>query len=240
MRSGHHKTLLFWILCSFLAIPYRTVAFGSKQSDTTVTKLPQWIAKEKIRSGYLYARNNTKYAALMRAHGLNTVILKGPFQYKGRLADTLRKCRLWAQACKNEKLHLFLAYNWQPDLKSFSYRRVVYSNGASGIAPCPRDHKYWQSYLMPLGRIIAELSLESDLQVDGIFLDCELYDSGTPSAYKVMRRERPAGPWEEVATAVVSEATLVEQPKGKELEYRIIAVNKAGDGEPSNTAMVVL
>ncbi len=37
-----------------------------------------------------------------------------------------------------------------------------------------------------------------------------------------------------------SKATLVEQPRGKELEYRIIAVNKAGDGEPSNTAMVVL
>ena len=35
-------------------------------------------------------------------------------------------------------------------------------------------------------------------------------------------------------------ATLVEQPRGKELEYRIIAVNKTGDGEPSNTAMVVL
>jgi len=49
-----------------------------------------------------------------------------------------------------------------------------------------------------------------------------------------------AGPWEEVATAVVSEATVVEQPHGKELEYRIIAVNKAGDGESSNTAMVVL
>jgi hypothetical protein len=55
-----------------------------------------------------------------------------------------------------------------------------------------------------------------------------------------MRRERPEGPWEEVATAVISEATLVEQPCGKELEYRIIAVNKAGEGEPSNTAMVVL
>ena len=56
----------------------------------------------------------------------------------------------------------------------------------------------------------------------------------------VMRHERPAGPWEEVATAVVSEATLVEQPRGKEFEYRIVAVNKAGEGEPSNTAMVVL
>jgi len=42
------------------------------------------------------------------------------------------------------------------------------------------------------------------------------------------------------ATVVTSEATVVEQPCGKELEYRIVAVNKAGDGEPSNTVMVVL
>jgi len=55
-----------------------------------------------------------------------------------------------------------------------------------------------------------------------------------------MRRERPDGPWAETATAVITEATLVEQPKTKELEYRIIAVNKAGEGSPSNTAMVVL
>ena len=39
---------------------------------------------------------------------------------------------------------------------------------------------------------------------------------------------------------IITEETLVEQPKGKELEYRTIAVNKAGDGEPSNTEMVVL
>lgn len=34
--------------------------------------------------------------------------------------------------------------------------------------------------------------------------------------------------------------TLVDQPRGKELEYRAVAVNKAGDGEPSNTVMAVL
>ena len=64
-------------------------------------------------------------------------------------------------------------------------------------------------------------------------------DGGKPNAYKVMRRERPEGSWQEVATAIDSEATLVEQPRGKELEYRIVAINKSGDGEPSNTVMVV-
>jgi hypothetical protein len=43
-----------------------------------------------------------------------------------------------------------------------------------------------------------------------------------------------------MATAVITEATLVEQPRGKEFEYRIIAVNKADEGEPSNTVMAVL
>ena len=84
--------------------------------------------------------------------------------------------------------------------------------------------------------------LEAPKQGAGwVFIDWKKpADGGAPAAYKVMRRERPEGPWSEVATAVITEATLVEQPTGKELEYRIIAVNKAGDGEPSNTAMVVL
>jgi len=84
--------------------------------------------------------------------------------------------------------------------------------------------------------------VEAPRQGDGwFFLDWKApIDGGAPSAYKVTRRERPAGAWEDVATAVITEATLVEQLKGKELEYRTIAVNKAGDGELSNTEMVVL
>ena len=84
--------------------------------------------------------------------------------------------------------------------------------------------------------------LEAPKQGEGwMFLDWKApIDGGASAAYKVMRRERPAGSWEDAATAVITEATLVEQPRGKELEYRIIAVNKAGDGESSNTAMVVL
>lgn len=84
--------------------------------------------------------------------------------------------------------------------------------------------------------------LEAPRQGEGwVFLDWKApVDGGKPAAYRVMRRERPAGSWEDVATAVVTEATLVEQPRTLELEYRIIAVNTAGEGEASNTAMCVL
>jgi len=32
---------------------------------------------------------------------------------------------------------------------------------------------------------------------------------------------------------------LVDQPKRAELEYRVIAINKSGEGKPTNTEMVV-
>ncbi len=54
-----------------------------------------------------------------------------------------------------------------------------------------------------------------------------------------MRRERPSGSWLDVATAVVCGADLTNQERGKEFEFRIVAINKAGEGEPSNTVLVV-
>lgn len=63
---------------------------------------------------------------------------------------------------------------------------------------------------------------------------------GRPSAYRVMRRERPAGPWLDVATALTTQIQLTDQQRGKEFEYRVIAANKAGEGNPSNTVVVVL
>ncbi len=84
--------------------------------------------------------------------------------------------------------------------------------------------------------------LEAPKQGAGwLFLDWKApADGGKPRAYKVQRRNRSAGAWKTVATAILSEITLVDQPERTELEYRVIAVNKAGDGEPSNTVAVVL
>jgi len=85
-------------------------------------------------------------------------------------------------------------------------------------------------------------------QGDGwVFLDWKApIDDGTVSAYKIERRERPAGPWEEVKTAYDSEITLINQERGKEWEYRTCLIasrpshgNKAGAGPASNTVAAV-
>lgn len=63
---------------------------------------------------------------------------------------------------------------------------------------------------------------------------------GRPSAYRIVRRQRPDGPWQDVAVAVVPAVELPAEPRAVELEYRVIAVNRTGEGLPSNTVVVVL
>ncbi len=87
--------------------------------------------------------------------------------------------------------------------------------------------------------------LEAPKQGGGwVFLDWKQpADGGKPAAYKVQRRVGGGGPdgaWADVATAILSEITLVDQPEKTEIEYRVIAINKAGEGTPSNTVLVVL
>jgi len=85
-------------------------------------------------------------------------------------------------------------------------------------------------------------SLEAPRQGEGwIFLDWKKpADGGAVAAYKIERRERPTGDWTLISMAIESEATLNNQERGKEWEYRVIATNKAGDGVPSNTVAAVL
>lgn len=67
----------------------------------------------------------------------------------------------------------------------------------------------------------------------------EPVDGGKPAAYKVQRSE-DAGNFTDVATAVESEAILLNQPTMKTLSYKVRAVNKAGEGMESNTISIIL
>jgi len=85
-------------------------------------------------------------------------------------------------------------------------------------------------------------TLEAPRQGEGwIFLDWKApVDGGKVASYTIQRRERPEGAWSIAGVATETETTLTGQERGKEFEYRVIAVNKAGEGTPSNTLMAVL
>nr|VFJ73223.1 MAG: Fibronectin type III domain-containing protein [Candidatus Kentron sp. FW] len=66
-------------------------------------------------------------------------------------------------------------------------------------------------------------------------------DGGKVAAYKIKCREHTTGTtWANADTAMETEITLSGQIQGKELEYCVVAVNKAGEGMASNTVTAVL
>jgi hypothetical protein len=64
-------------------------------------------------------------------------------------------------------------------------------------------------------------------------------DGGEVAWYEVQRRE-PRGKWEDHATSTDRLELLRDQPRGMDLEFRVLAKNRAGTGGPSATVKAVL
>ncbi|NNJ83873.1 MAG: fibronectin type III domain-containing protein [Gammaproteobacteria bacterium] len=66
-------------------------------------------------------------------------------------------------------------------------------------------------------------------------------DGGKVAAYKIKCREHATGTtWSNADTAMETAIILTGQQQGKELEFCVVAVNKAGEGMASNTVTAVL
>lgn len=66
-------------------------------------------------------------------------------------------------------------------------------------------------------------------------------DGGKVQVYKIMRRiVRDGGDMKEAGSSIISEASLFDQPRGVELEFAVVGVNKAGESEPSNSITITL
>lgn len=49
-----------------------------------------------------------------------------------------------------------------------------------------------------------------------------------------------SGGWSQSAIALESQAILMNQPRGPQLEYRVKAINTGGQSPPTNTVAIVL
>jgi len=70
-------------------------------------------------------------------------------------------------------------------------------------------------------------------------------DGGKVAAYEILCRERAPGTdgngeWDNEGTSISTQHTLTGQPRGKELEYGVVAMNKVGEGPMSNIVTAVL
>jgi hypothetical protein len=65
-------------------------------------------------------------------------------------------------------------------------------------------------------------------------------DGGGVAAYVVERRRSDGGSFEYIATVVATEHRAVDQPRGIEFDYRVVALNRAGRGAASGMVTAVL
>jgi len=68
---------------------------------------------------------------------------------------------------------------------------------------------------------------------------------GAVRSYLIQRRTQPTpgeefGVWQQVGVSFTSDYELTDQPRGVQMEYRVIASNITGESMPSNIAAVVL
>lgn len=68
----------------------------------------------------------------------------------------------------------------------------------------------------------------------------EANEGGKATAYRIQRRERAVGTWIDISMSLTTEQTLAEQTRGTDWEYRVMAVNKAGESDASNIVEATL
>jgi len=66
-------------------------------------------------------------------------------------------------------------------------------------------------------------------------------DGGRARAYQILRRDdRQSGKWINAGISLATKVKLLDQPRHIDMEYRVVALNKTGQGPVSNTVTVVL
>lgn len=135
-----------------------------------VVAADDWIAREKIRAGWIYDGDGADKLALFKQHGMNALIT-----HAGRYGDDLEPFRVWARQARQADMHLFAVVGASFDVGDTGMRRCVFGNGYESVLPCPVEERYWNDVLSGLAVRLAEEGKRPDEEVSGILIDWEMY-----------------------------------------------------------------
>jgi hypothetical protein len=114
-------------------------------------------------------------------------------------------------------------------------QKLEYIGWGSKAAPSPLDPPGQPRNLDPVSHNASTLLLDWKAPARA--------SGGLVRSYIIERRYQPISggeSWVQVGMALDTEVTLIDQPRGLQLEYRVKAVNAGGESTPSNTVTVVL
>lgn len=152
------------------AILLPSIAAGQVGDDPT-----GWIDREKLRTAYFYANPPADEKVRQLADvGMNAMILK---------ATPEKAMPFLREAKKHDGMHCFLALNFSVDAEKEGLRQAVLADGRVERYACPLEERFWQEHLLAGMLERARLSGDPELQVDGLWIDFELYATVTGQRY---------------------------------------------------------
>ncbi len=135
-----------------------------------------WIARDKLRGGYLSSADLGAGIAQMKAVGMNTLLPKFGGLQSPPTEGNVTLLRRWGQAARDNHLHLLPVFNFRggETEKLLSDRREVTIGGETmKLTPCPLDEQFWTRYIE--GRMVYLAAHAAELGLDGGILDPEMY-----------------------------------------------------------------
>ncbi|MFP4249958.1 MAG: hypothetical protein ACLFU7_09890 [Armatimonadota bacterium] len=162
------RTFVIALLSTVILLP--TLAIAQTENNPLA-----WLDQEKLRTAYFYARPpaDEKVQQLVDV-GMNSMILK---------ADIERATPYLREAKQHDGMHVFLALNFNVNAENEGFRQAVLSDGSVERYACPLEERFWQEHLLPEMLERAELANDPELQVDGLWIDFELYATVTGQRY---------------------------------------------------------
>ncbi len=133
-----------------------------------------WIDAQQVRAAYHYANAPAEErCARLKAAGMNAMILKAGVE----------KALPWCREAKLQGMKCFLALNFNVDAEKAGLRQAVLESGQVERYACPLDERFWREHLIPGMMERAAVSDDPAMQVDGLWIDFELYSTRTGQRY---------------------------------------------------------